>query len=378
MKKIVMLLIAILIALPISGNALKLAKGYTNLEETIKIAGIAKNKSGYTPKNDDVEVILFYGNGCPHCQHFVEFLNSFNLKYDHIDLKAYETWYDTDNQKFLSDVAKELNIEIRGVPFIIVGKKTFVGFGDSNQKDIEDAIKTLYETPVDQRESYFETTKKTTTTTTKTTTAVQGTVTNAMARTTEQKNNSGKQINMYIFHGDGCPHCADLDEFVTNKLVKDDRVKGYLNIVYYETWYNSTNQKFLEELGKELGITISGVPFVVIGDEYFSGYGSTMDESIVSKIVDVYNKSNYDDVVATVAKKAKITPVSSKSLESEPKTDNNNSNKNESTLTTGENTKDDNTTEEKSFFDKYKYVIIGGCVLIIGIFACVVIVSLKK
>ena len=80
-------------------------------------------------------------------------------------------------------------------------------------------------------------------------------------------------VNMYVFYGDGCPHCAELEEYVKSNLKKDARVKDFINVVYYETWYDETNQKLLSAVGQALNIEIKGVPFVVIGTEYFSGYG---------------------------------------------------------------------------------------------------------
>ena len=116
------------------------------------------------------------------------------------------------------------------------------------------------------------------------------------------------KMNMYVFYGNGCPHCADLETFIKNNLKKDSRVKDMINVIYYETWYDNTNQELIAAVGQALNVEIKGVPFVVIGDQYFSGYGEQMNEEIVSTIQKVKDSGKYTDVVATVAAQTKITP----------------------------------------------------------------------
>ena len=184
MKKIIVLILSLLIIIPASCNALKLKNGYKDFAETVAMEGITKNKKGYAEKADDVEVILFWGNGCPHCYDFIEFLNNFDKEYDHIKLRSYEVWYDSNNSSFLQSVAKELGIDVKGVPFIIIGDKYFFGFGPSNENEIKDLIKTIYETPVKSRKSFFGSTSTVTTTTTTTTTAPITTTNNPNSLTT--------------------------------------------------------------------------------------------------------------------------------------------------------------------------------------------------
>ena len=131
--------------------------------------------------------------------------------------------------------------------------------------------------------------------------AKKTTTTTAAAPTTDK-------MNMYVFYGNGCPHCADLETYIKNNLKKDSRVKDMINVIYYETWYDETNQKFISYVGQALNVEVKGVPFVVIGDQYFSGYGEQMNEEIVSTIQKVKDSGKYTDVVATVAAQTKITP----------------------------------------------------------------------
>ena len=43
-----------------------------------------------------------------------------------------------------------------------------------------------------------------------------------------------KTLNIYLFYGDGCPHCAAEEKFLDKYLKEHDNVKLHK----YEVWYN--------------------------------------------------------------------------------------------------------------------------------------------
>lgn len=91
-----------------------------------------------------------------------------------------------------------------------------------------------------------------------------------------------KKINLYMFKGDGCPHCAQEEKWL--KEIKT-KYKDYLNIYEFEVWYNKENSNYLNEVRSVLGDTKSnGVPYTVIGDSYFVGYSEAIGSRIESKI----------------------------------------------------------------------------------------------
>lgn len=110
------------------------------------------------------------------------------------------------------------------------------------------------------------------------------------------------KVTMYVFYGSTCPHCQELEEYIATTLKKDSRVKDILEVKYYEVWENSANASFMQTVGTQLGTQVKGVPFMVIGDKYFSGYGETMNEEIVSTIKNQKDNSKYVDVVAGLIK----------------------------------------------------------------------------
>lgn len=93
---------------------------------------------------------------------------------------------------------------------------------------------------------------------------------------------SEKEVNIYFFWGQGCPHCAKEKPFLEKLEQNYPQVKVY----DFEVWYNSENRDLLIEVGKKLNADISGVPFTVIGDQYIIGYynDATTGKEIENKV----------------------------------------------------------------------------------------------
>ena len=96
-------------------------------------------------------------------------------------------------------------------------------------------------------------------------------------------------IDIYIFHGDGCPHCAEAFEFFES--IEEDYGK-YFNLHQYEVWYSVTNHDLLLKVAKELGTKTDdvGVPYIVIGDKAFLGYSKNYNEQIINAIKLEYDR----------------------------------------------------------------------------------------
>ena len=88
---------------------------------------------------------------------------------------------------------------------------------------------------------------------------------------------SSNKPNIYIFWGDGCPHCKALAKFISK-----------VNIYSFEVWSDKDNKSFMKKFGKYLGQDVSGVPFMVIGDKIFDGYSSG-DTKTDQQILDAIN-----------------------------------------------------------------------------------------
>lgn len=75
-----------------------------------------------------VNLYFFYGDGCPHCAREEKFLNTLEKEYKGIEINKYEVWNNRDNAQFLAALGRELDLDVSGVPLLIIGDKTFVGF----------------------------------------------------------------------------------------------------------------------------------------------------------------------------------------------------------------------------------------------------------
>jgi thiol-disulfide isomerase/thioredoxin len=96
------------------------------------------------------------------------------------------------------------------------------------------------------------------------------------------------KINLYLFYGDGCPHCAKEEKFL-DELEK--KYKDSLNVYRYETWKNEKNKELMLKAKETFGVDkILSVPFTVIGEESIVGYSDSVGdkiEKIVIKYLDV-------------------------------------------------------------------------------------------
>ena len=124
--------------------------------------------------------------------------------------------------------------------------------------------------------------------------------------------NTKSNVNLYLFYGEGCPHCAAEEKFLDSYL-KD---KNYIKLYKYEVWYNKDNQNNLKEVSNILNKPASGVPYLVIGDDVISGYLDGVTDEEIKSYVKIYsNKVDYEDKVGKylgIVEEKTITKVEEK------------------------------------------------------------------
>lgn len=98
-----------------------------------------------------------------------------------------------------------------------------------------------------------------------------------------------EKINVYIFRGEGCPHCAEALEFFES--IKDEYGK-YYDLIAYEVYNDESNAALMDKVADYLNITIGGVPFIIVGEETFPGFQASIGEDIKRAIVEEYNKND--------------------------------------------------------------------------------------
>lgn len=106
----------------------------------------------FAEEDKEVNVYLFRGEGCPHCQEAEEFFDSIEEEYGQFfKLVDYETWYDTDNAELLEKVAEARKEDVEGVPYIIIGDKSWSGYASSYNESIIETIKAEYDKELSKR-----------------------------------------------------------------------------------------------------------------------------------------------------------------------------------------------------------------------------------
>lgn len=111
-------------------------------------------------------------------------------------------------------------------------------------------------------------------------------------------------VRLYLFHKDSCPHCQDEIEFL-------DKIKGdypTLEIITYEVENNEMNYNFYRRVIEKTGLNVTGVPFTIIGTDYYVGFSDAIGKSI-KKDIEKYLNSEERDVVLDVKNEVDVNNI---------------------------------------------------------------------
>ncbi|MDD5041729.1 MAG: hypothetical protein PHI51_04925 [Candidatus Peribacteraceae bacterium] len=82
-----------------------------------------------------------------------------------------------------------------------------------------------------------------------------------------------RQVDLYLFWGDGCPHCAAEREALQEKI---SRQYPQLKIHEFEIYLHPANARLLQRVGEHLHIDVGGIPLTIIGDRVFAGFSPSI------------------------------------------------------------------------------------------------------
>ena len=113
-------------------------------------------------------------------------------------------------------------------------------------------------------------------------------------------------VNIYLFRGDGCPHCEHLLEFF-DELKFDSAYKYKFNLIEYEVWNNKNNKYKMVKAAEyfDLNNGSIGVPFYIIGNNYKAGFSNPLylsdedkkaQEDTIKKMIDDAYYDGYTDL----------------------------------------------------------------------------------
>ena len=114
-----------------------------------------------------------------------------------------------------------------------------------------------------------------------------------------------KEVDVTLFYGDGCPHCAKEEDYL--KVLKSQLGKN-VNIQTYEVWENEENNELLTKVRTTLNDKGEGVPLTVIGGKVFDGFNDEIGKEIKKTILDNLKQNNIN--VVELVKDGKAVPTS--------------------------------------------------------------------
>ena len=127
----------------------KSADGYEDYVKQLEEADL----SNYEESKDKVNVYFFRGSTCSHCFEATVFFANIAKEYgQYFNLKAYEVWSNNDNAALMEKVGNKLGDDVSGVPYIVIGKKSWTGYASSYDDEIKSEIKSQYDKKVSDRD----------------------------------------------------------------------------------------------------------------------------------------------------------------------------------------------------------------------------------
>ncbi len=100
------------------------------------------------------------------------------------------------------------------------------------------------------------------------------------------------KVTVYIFTQTTCPHCKEAKAFF-KKLKQNGEYKNLFELRNLDIKAHSELSSLYDAVAEKMDDDASGVPYIIIGDKTFEGYGSSSDEAIKNAIKDTYNTEDY-------------------------------------------------------------------------------------
>ena len=88
------------------------------------------------------------------------------------------------------------------------------------------------------------------------------------------------RVDICLFYGEGCPHCARMRIFLGEM---QDKYPS-LNVIEKEVYFNQDNNRLFQEMASAFGVQVSGVPTAFIDDRVIVGFSDSIGESVESEI----------------------------------------------------------------------------------------------
>jgi uncharacterized membrane protein/thiol-disulfide isomerase/thioredoxin len=213
--------------------------------------------SAQTAELPVVRSVMFWMDGCLHCEEIIEnVMPPLQEQYSaQFDLQFIEV-VTLDDVNRLYDISASYGFtkEETGVPFLVIGETALVGADNIHARlpalieqhlaqggvELPDTLRSLITLPIPVSEKTI----------------------------------------VYIFWGDGCPHCEAARPFL-HELAQ--RYPG-VEILEYEVWYEIENQALFTRMAAKLGFEPRSVPTIFIGERYWEGFSDGMKAELENAV----------------------------------------------------------------------------------------------
>ena len=111
-------------------------------------------------------------------------------------------------------------------------------------------------------------------------------------------------VVIYLFWGDGCPHCAEAEKYLIPLAEGNEQIE----LRMYEVWNNRLNQDLFIKMAEKFGFEPRGVPTIFIGNRHWEGYSDVI-RSDIQETIDACLKDGCYDAGAGVMPGAPEQPV---------------------------------------------------------------------
>lgn len=97
-------------------------------------------------KSDKLTIYFFHSKTCSHCKLEGLFLDDLEEEYDdEIEIRRYEVTTSKENSNFLVETKRRFNETSSGVPYTIIGNKTYLGYSEATGKNIKAFVEDYFD-----------------------------------------------------------------------------------------------------------------------------------------------------------------------------------------------------------------------------------------
>lgn len=107
----------------------------------------------------------------------------------------------------------------------------------------------------------------------------------------EEAEEKNPPVQIYEFYGSTCGYCASLNEFLDSI---EEEYGEYFDVTKFEVWSSEENAELMESAAEVLNADVTGVPFLIIGEKYLTGFNESNKETIINYIMEEYEKPDYE------------------------------------------------------------------------------------